>query len=247
MNFKEEKLNISKITYKSQGLNLEGLIFKPEGQGNFPGVIFLHGHGGSSWDSALIGYFLASSGFAAFLPSQVGYGFSEGEKDFNGPKTVKGVIDGIEIFLNQAFVNGEKIGIWGVSRGATVAALIATQKPDFLKAAVFQSGAYETKLNYETTKVEGIKETIREEIGTDENEFRVRSPIYSMDKISCPALILHGEEDERVLAEQARLLDKKLTELGKPHETIILKGSGHFITRETRSLYTFPFLAKFLK
>ena len=82
----------------------------------------------------------------AFLPSQIGYGLSGGKPDYCGPKTIKGIVDGIKLFLAEQFVDEKKIGIWGVSRGATDATLVATMEPYIFNAAVLQSGAYE--MNY---------------------------------------------------------------------------------------------------
>ncbi len=247
MRFTEEKLNIKRITYNSGGRQLEGLIFKPKKAWKLPGVVFIHGHQSSAWHSSLFGYFLASNGFTAFLPSQMGYAFSKGIPDFCGPKTIKGVIDGVKIFLKQSFVNSERIGIWGISRGANVAASIAVRKPSLFKAAVFQSGAYEMKLNFEATKLVGVKENIIKEAGISKKAFMERSPIYKMDRIFCPVLILHGEKDENISINQAKMLDKKLTELNKPHKKIILPNAGHFLPKEMRNFYVLPFFKKYLK
>ncbi|MEK7537204.1 MAG: hypothetical protein AAB584_02055 [Patescibacteria group bacterium] len=40
--FKKEELNISRTIYESGGVKLEGLIFKPNQTGKFPGVVFIH-------------------------------------------------------------------------------------------------------------------------------------------------------------------------------------------------------------
>lgn len=247
MNLQKESLDITRVLYESGGEDLEGLIFKPPGTGLFPGVVFLHGHGGSAWDVSLLGYFLKEAGFAAFLPSLLGYGLSSGQSDFNGPKTVKGVVDGIKFFLQEDFVDSERVGIWGVSRGATVAALAATQEPNLFRAAVFQAGAYDMRKNYETTKVEGIREIIEKEAGLSDKAFRIRSPIYQIEKLACPVLILHGEQDDRISVEEARTLDTKLNDLGKPHQTVIFPEADHFITRLARKKYIFPFLEEHLK
>lgn len=245
--FKKEELDISRVTYESGGVELESLIFKPNQSGKFPGVIFIHGHMSNCWDSSFTGYFLSQAGFAVFLPSQMGYGLSGGKPDYVGPKTVQGIIDGIKLFLAEPFVDKEKVGIWGISRGATAAALVAIKEPDMFKAAVFQSGAYEMKKNYETLKIEGIRENIEKEAGVTDEAFRERSPIYEMERINFPILILHGERDENISVEQAHLLDQELNRLGKIHKTIILPETGHFITKQTRRQFVFPFLDKELK
>lgn len=227
---------------------MEGLIFNPEGTKKFPGVIFVHGHRSSAWDSSLFGYLLAHAGFAAFLPSQVGYGLSAGEPDFCGPTTVRGVLDGIKIFLKGDFVNRDKIGIWGISRGAMVAASVAVKEPDLFKAGVLQSGHYELKTHHETTTIEEIRETITKETGgLNEEAIRKRSPLYEIEKINFPVLILHGEKDERVSVNQAKMLAERFQVLNKPFEMVLLPEMGHFITKETRRAYAFPFLDKHLK
>lgn len=245
--FIKEELNISRVTYESDGVELEGLIFKPNQSGKFPGIIFIHGHMSSCWDSSLTGYFLSKSGFAVFLPSQMGYGLSGGKSDYVGPKTVEGIIDGIKMFLDEPFVDRNKIGIWGISRGATAAALIATKEASIFKVAIFQSGAYEMKKNYDSTRIEGMRENIEKEAGTTNTAFRERSPLYDMEKINFPTLILHGEKDENISVEQAHLLDQELNRLGKTHKTVIIPEAPHFISRQTRRQFVFPFLEKELK
>lgn len=245
--FIKEELSISRVTYESDRVTLEGLIFKPNQSGKLPSVVFIHGHMSSCWESSLTGYFLSQAGFAAFLPSQMGYGLSGGKPDYVGPKTTKGIVDGIKLFLEEPFVDKERIGIWGISRGATAAALVAAKESGIFKAAVFQSGAYEMQKNYETLKVEDIRENIEKEAGVTDEAFRERSPIYEMERINFPILILHGEKDENISVEQAHLLDQELNRLNKTHKTIILPEANHFLTRQTRSQIVFPFLDKELK
>ncbi|MBI3458739.1 S9 family peptidase [Candidatus Azambacteria bacterium] len=244
----EEKLNISRITYRSGDLLLEGLIMRPKYLTKFPAIVFIHGHGESAWQSTSKGYSLVKAGYTVFLPSMIGYGLSEGNSDYNGPKTVDGLIQGIKLFLKKSFVDNQRLGIWGISRGAMVSAILITKKPDLFKAAVLQSGAYEMEKNYRTVIIPVIKKNIEKEAGTSYEAFRERSPIYDMDKTNTPILILHGARDENVMVEQAYLLDKKLSELGKTHETVILPEAGHhYLTKETRNKITLPFLEKYLK
>lgn len=230
---------------------MEGLIFVPHGKGPFPLVTHIHGHneGSGAWGSALMGYFLQQEGFATFLPSQFGYGIKRNIKpDFCGPRTVRGIIDGVKEVLKLDFVDKQKIGIWGISRGTTVASQVITKEPKLFQCAVLQSGVYDMKKEFEKESlISGIKENMINESGGTNKAWKERSSIYHMDRVNCPVLILHGDLDDRVGIEQARLLDQKLTELKKEHETVILPGLDHFITKQTRREYTFPFLQKYLK
>ena len=160
---------------------------------------------------------------------------------------MQGVLGGIEIFLKHHFVDKRKVGLWGISRGAIVAASLAVTKPELFAAGILQSGAYDIKALLNNIQIEGIRENYYEEAGKSDEAIKERSTILKMEKLSCPTLILHGEKDDRYPAEQIRLLDKKLTELNKEHETVILPDADHFITRQTRREYTLPFLKKHLQ
>ena len=58
-------------------------------------------------------------------------------------------------------------------------------------------------------------------------EYACRSPLESVERISCPVLLLHGEEDDVVPVEHARLLAQALEARNKPFELGILPGEGH--------------------
>jgi dipeptidyl aminopeptidase/acylaminoacyl peptidase len=58
-------------------------------------------------------------------------------------------------------------------------------------------------------------------------EYACRSPLGGVDRISCPVLILHGEQDDVVPVVHARLLAGALEDLGKPCELGLLPEEGH--------------------
>lgn len=239
----EEELRVSYLQYSSNHLNSEALIIRPAGKGPFPGVVFIHGHASDSWKSLWFGYQLTQFGFACLLPTQRGYGFSQGgTPDFCGPATVQAVLDGIALFREKAFVDSRRIGIWGISRGATVAGLTASIKPRTFRALVLQSGTYDLEMYVSGRGSSEIKATIINEIGKSKYALRIRSLLPETKRLSCPILILHGEQDERVPADQARALDARLNELKKEHRTVLVPGAGHFITQSTFAAYTIPFL-----
>ncbi len=61
---------------------------------------------------------MASRGYVAAAVSQPGYGNSTGPPDFCGPVTQSAALDAIGFLRRQAFVNPNKIGLYGYSRGA---------------------------------------------------------------------------------------------------------------------------------
>ena len=236
-----QDIKLSYLVYNYEGLNIEGLLFEPHNQVLKNGIVFLHGHGDSCWGSGRWGKWLCDNGYYAFIPSLIGYGFSEGEPDYCGPKTIGVVIEGVKQLKSEFYF--DKLGVWGGSRGAIAAALVTVKEPKLFDFAIFQSGAYDMKRNIESTTIEGIKQNYFKEAGISNEAYSERSPIFLMDRLEIPVLILHGEKDDHISVEQAQLLDAKLTKLQKSHELIIVPEAGHFLLKY-RDKYVFPFFKK---
>lgn len=241
---KVHEVTIEEYEYVADGQKLTAILAFPVEGEVFPVVVDIHGHVIGNLEeikkfnpamgrpyTADIKQFVRR-GFAVFLPVMVGYGPTGGERDFCGPKTIQGVMEGIkQIVLKDERLKKDGLIVYGVSRGATVAASLATQYSEHFSAAIFQSGAYDAKNSFEKTQIEGIRDNFRNEAGTSEQAFRERSPLFDMEKLMCPVLILHGENDDRIDVSEAKNLDKRLTELGKTHETIIFSEADHFLPR----------------
>ncbi len=64
-------------------------------------------------------------------------------------------------------------------------------------------------------------------VGTDPDEMRRRSPLYSADQITVPVILFQGLEDKVVPPEQAELISAALAENGIPHAHITYEGEDH--------------------
>jgi dipeptidyl aminopeptidase/acylaminoacyl peptidase len=151
-------------------------------------------------------------------------------------------------FLDDPRVNG-RIAIWGRSRGAIVTAQLIARMNNF-RGAVLQAGSYDLQKDYAIPKpgrLDGIRRTIESQIkGELQAGLHDRSAIHNVSRISCPVLLLHGEKDENVRVEQARMMDEALSAANVPHELRIIPEAAHDIERETRLQFTMPFLRKVL-
>ena len=119
---------------------------KPEGNGPFPVVLFIHGHqegprdGGEAYVRTGRLGIMARRGYVSAAVSQPGYGNSAGPPDYCGPFTQQAVLVAIDFLRRQPFVRANKVALFGYSRGAIVAAMVATQDPG-LAAVVLGAGA----------------------------------------------------------------------------------------------------------
>jgi dipeptidyl aminopeptidase/acylaminoacyl peptidase len=56
------------------------------------------------------------------------------------------------------------------------------------------------------------------------------SPLYTVDKLTRPVLIVHGDDDQTVPIKQSSLYANALKKAGKPHEFVTYAGEGHGFT-----------------
>lgn len=256
MTLKETIILEDYIYRDAEQQELSAVLAYPKTNEKSPVVVYIHGHMDkdnipsyssiSSPPTTYIWHGLIRQGFAVFMPTMVGYGSTGGEPDACGPRTIRGIRAGIdEILLKSEIIDKKRIIIYGISRGGNVAAQLATKYPNLFAGAILQSGFYDAENNYKTTKIDGIRKTIDHENGSGEQAFKERSPINYMAQLTCPVLILHGAEDDRVDVSEAKNLDEKLNTLKKTHTTVILPGTDHYIVGKQRSELIQPFLKNF--
>jgi dipeptidyl aminopeptidase/acylaminoacyl peptidase len=222
----QNKTKICKYDYLADGKRIEAFTIRPLADEKYPGLVLLAGREGAR-TSVTFGTILAQRGFACMAVTEPGFGKSEGKPDFMGPKSIEAFAIGFKRFRRESFVDPEKIGVFGYSRGGMAASLLTVKLGKAVKAAVFGAGVYDFKRAYDETKFDGIRENIRTETGFTEKAIRERSSIRQMQKLKTPVLIIHGENDENVPTNQAVLLRDRLMELKKDFEIIILPEHKH--------------------
>ena len=229
-------VKVCKYDYISDGLSIEAISFRPAGDGRFPGVLLIPGYQRTALDLISLGTALARNGFAAVAVSQPSFGKSQGKADYVGPLTLKVLTDGFRKFKKESYVDADRMGIYGYSRGGMAASLLAVRLDD-VRAAVFGAGIYDFQKAHDEVKIPGIRENMEKETGMTEAAVKERSSVFQMEKLKCPVLILHGEKDENVPVSQAYLLRDRLTALKKDFEIKLYPdrphGIGPEVTTET--------------
>ena len=143
---------------------------QPDGEERYPAILLIHGHqwperpGGLTYIQYGRLARVRDRGYVAAAVSQPGYGESNSEKDFCGPIAQKAVLAAIRFLRKQSFVNPDKIGLMGYSRGAIVASMVAAQDTR-LAAVVLAAGMYDVKSAY-PTGLRGLDANIEREAGT---------------------------------------------------------------------------------
>ena len=176
--------------------------------------------------------------------AQPGYGNSDGPPDYCGPLTQDAALAALARLRAKPFVDPDRVAVFGYSRGATVAAMVATRDAR-LAGVILGAGAYDFFTWY-PTRIGGIDHNIATEAGTSAAAFRARSALHHADRIRSPVLILHGERDELVPVAQAQAFAARLGAAGVPYRLKVFPDAAHGIPVGDLYREVYPFLARVL-
>lgn len=172
---------------------------------------------------------LANRGYFVLRPSV------DLEPGYPGEGWVKGVTTAINKLMERGLVDGSKLGVEGISYGGYGANLLITQTDRFA-AAINNSG----KVNMisflgDSPKI-GTRNYSAAEVGQDRIEqtfweapdkYVAHSAVFFADRITTPLLILSGEGDWNVPADNQREMYYALRRLGKPVKWVNYMNAGH--------------------
>lgn len=242
----ERKVKICKYDYLWNRNKIEGITLRPLAAGKYPAVLLLPGRV-SATASISFGIILAAQGFASLSVAEPGFGKSEGTRDFMGPNSIKAFAAGFDKFKRESFVDSNRMGVFGYSRGGMAASLLTIKLGSQVRAAVFGAGIYDFKRAYDETKFDDIRQNMENESGMTEQAIKERSSILQMQKLKSPVLIIHGENDENAPTNQSLLLRDRLTQLKKDFEIKILADHKHGEFRSNFILPVVDFFSRKLK
>jgi dipeptidyl aminopeptidase/acylaminoacyl peptidase len=164
--------------------------------------------------------YLLQQGYVVIAPDyrgSIGYG-REWRNDVYmdvGGKDAKDARMAATYLKTLGYVDGDRIGVWGLSYGGFFTLLAVTQEPTLFRAAVDVAGVADYTLYYDDP-YHGGWTTSR--IGTPQEHPEVyaqAAPMYHVDRLQRPLLILHGTADVNVPFIHSVLLIDHLLKAGK--------------------------------
>lgn len=239
------------LRFKSRdGLQILAYLTVPKGKAEKDLPLVVMPHGGpiarDYWGYDPEVQMLANRGIAVLrvnFRGSDGFGTNFQEAGYRqwGKKVQYDIIDGVKLLISDGTVNKDSICIMGASFGAYSALQSAILEPDLFQCTIGLMGIYDLPLMYEEGDIQARRTGVnylKTVIGEDEAELQAFSPVYNIDKLKAPVLIVHGGEDERAPIEQAESLEEALKKAKHPFEIEILDDEGHgFYKEEHRTLY----------
>ncbi len=244
-----EKLKPKQLTptrytsYKTRdGLEIPAYLTLPAGRPakNLPLVILPHGGPYDVRDDGTYDVevqFFANRGYAVLQPQYRGSGgygkafYEKGEGQW-GRAMQDDLDDGMDWLAKQGIVDPKRVCLVGSSYGGYAALWGAVRNPERYRCAASFAGISDLKrqLKYQIEfKVsKRYRKDWRKTVQGDEKfDLTTVSPLYAIDKLKVPLLIVHGDDDQRVPYKQSKLYADALAKAGKAYEFITLKGEGH--------------------
>lgn len=150
-----------------------------------------------------------------------------------GIKDVDDSASCVAYLAEQGLVDGTKAGIVGGSAGGYTVLQSLVHFPKLwaggnskfgvgnLKSLAMMTHKFESHYLFALLFPDDAPEEEREKI------YRERSPVFHVEKIASPLLILQGDEDRVVPLDQAEEITRVLKDGGKDVKLVVFKGEGH--------------------
>jgi len=235
----------------TNGVKLEGLLFKPEGfnrnggpaQKKYPMLTYFYERNAETLNdyrapapsrSTINIPYCVSNGYLVFIPDIV---YTTGQP---GPNAYDCIVPGVLSLIDKGFVDRDRLGIQGQSWGGYQTAYIITRTNLFRAAEAGAPVANMTSayggIRWETGLVRQFQyEKTQSRIGGTLWEkpmnYIENSPLFFANRIQTPLMMTHNDADGAVPWYQGIELFSALRRLNKPVWMLVYNGEGHNLTQ----------------
>jgi dipeptidyl aminopeptidase/acylaminoacyl peptidase len=230
------------IRYLSDGLEINGFIYKPVNTAGKSLPIVIMNRGGNRdysawnpWSFSKRAYRYAQGGFVVLASQYRGGGGSQGMDEFGGAD-VNDVLNLISVAKSLEYADPNKIFMHGYSRGGMMTYQSIRRKAPIRAAAVLSGiSDYEQNIKDRPEMRNEFVETVPGFAQHEAESIRDRSAVHWVQEIAVPVLLLHGTADWRVDASDALRLAQELQRLNKPYQLMIFAQDSHGLPANRRA------------
>ncbi len=240
------------------GTEIHGQLFVNGKAGSKPGLLFMHGgpirqmllgwhYSGYYANAYAMNQYLANQGYVVMSVNYragIGYGKAFRRADKQGPRGASEYQDikaAGEYLQRLAYVNANRIGLWGGSYGGLLTAQGLARDSDLFRAGVDFHGVHDWSWRA-TDFSDGGFWGIGEDLMTQAFE---SSPAAEVDTWQSPVLMIHGDDDRNVMFGQTVDLMARLKDRGVHTEVLVLPDEVHGFYRYDSWLRSYKATAEF--
>jgi dipeptidyl aminopeptidase/acylaminoacyl peptidase len=261
--YQDSLATVKPISFKSRdGLTIHGYLTVPKGTAGkgLPMVLLVHG---GPWSRDYWGYhssvqFLANRGYAVLqinYRGSTGYGraFIEASRGEFAGKMHTDLIDGVDWAVAKGIADPQKIAIFGGSYGGYATLVGLTFTPD-----IFACGVDVFGVSNLITFMQSVPKYWKnwmpywyKYVGNpndpeDRRRMKAKSPLFRVDQIKRPLLIIQGAHDARVKQQESDQIVTAMREASKEVEYILFEDEGHSLRNWQNRIIFYRKLEDFL-
>jgi dipeptidyl aminopeptidase/acylaminoacyl peptidase len=225
-----------RVTWSApDGLEIDGLLATPKGEGPHPLIVVVHG--GPVWsyqDAWPRGSMplLVSRGFAVLQPNPRG-STGRGRKfaemvvgDMGGGDAID-LLAGIDALVARGIADADRVGVTGGSYGGFMSCWLPTRDRRF-KASVAISPVTDWHSQHFNSNIgHWDADFLRDRPESPGGEYHARSPVYFADRVATPTLLTAGIQDKCTPPGQAVEFYRALRAQGVEAEVVLYPQEGH--------------------
>lgn len=222
------------------GTTIEGLLTYPvdyNKNDRVPLILDIHGgpnaaHNRSFKRNILIGQYYAEHGYAILRPNPRGsdgrgLDFRSAIQERWGMGDIEDQQSGVDHLVQQNVAHPDSLAIWGASYGGYMTAFMITQTDRF-KVAMTVAGVLNHFSMWGTTDIpDWHMAQIGGEYWENFEAYREQSPIFHVENVTTPTLVIHGAEDQRVPVSQGQEFYRALKQEEVPAKMLIYPRMPH--------------------
>ncbi len=257
----EDMQPMKPVSYQSRdGLTIHGYLTLPESNKNAKYPIIVNPHGGP-WVRDTWGYnpevqLLSSRGYGVFQMNyrgSTGYGKDFWKASFKewGRKMQDDITDGVQWLVDEGIADPDRIAIYGGSYGGYATLAGVTFTPDLYRCAIDYVGV-SNLFTFMTTIPpywKPLLDMMYAMVGnpeTDKEAMEAASPIFHVDKIKTPLLVIQGANDPRVNIDEADQIVSQLRAKGVNVPYMVKYDEGHGFRNEENRFEVYRVILGFL-
>jgi len=241
------------ISYKSSdGLEIPAYLTLPKGLTPKLLPLIVNPHGGpwarDGWGYDAYAQFLANRGYAVLqmnFRGSTGYGkkfLDAGNRQW-GDKMQDDITWGVKYLISKGIVDPHRVGIMGGSYGGYATLAGVTFTPDLYACAISIVGPSSllTLLNSIPPYWEAGRKIFHLRMGDPTNpegeaQLKRQSPLYSVDKIKTPLMVVQGANDPRVKKAESDQIVYAMNQAKIPVQYICAPDEGHGFARPVNNM-----------
>ncbi len=244
------------VTYPSfDGKLISALLYTPE-KPNGAGLV--HPHGGPSaqyiFDFDILAQYLVAKGYTLIAPNyrgSTGYGVAFEQSNYNdwGGGDLQDVLHAARHLLTLNWIDPKRLGVFGGSQGGYLTNLCLARDPDYLFACgISKYGDAHIESSWALCKrdLRIYTEMMLGKPGLNRDVYVRGSPLFQVDDIKRPLLVLHGLADDVVPPEASEILVEALRKAGKVFEYKTYAGEPHGFMKRATLLDAYERVERFL-